>query len=584
MHRSCVLGALWCVNAFAFLGVAQAQVAFPLDQWGYKVDGGPLKVGNQALDFGEINGSSGFSSSGHHLGQDSVVSRTPTGTKVFSPVNGVVRLSMLVNGYGNWIGPCGSGGRYGQGYVLVVESTVPDGQAITVLLGHLQGGVYNENAQAGIASVGMNVRVGQYVAQVADYYTCAGENWHHLHTGVRIGAYTPGHDSDYVAGYDSNNSATLAKWREPQAFLANQAINAAYNRNGGVANFGSLTSDLHWYNNNINLVLAKDYQGGVFGRSIIVDDANGRAHDARVVRGGFATNWFAQGGPASLFGVPITNEFTLRSGSARQMGNGAYYGWVNGGFVQYAYNGGVSPGQGSWNATQDFIDCYNRMIWNGSDRRSPGVPYANGASSAAVHDWNGYQVQDFQGGDYYGTGAMIRNSSDGRVRLVHSVYWNAFRAANGIVTLGAPTSDQSDKTGTQFFQRGRIVGHETWAEVIYGARAGVVANGGLSALGDVDGDGFADLVSLDSTAGAIHVALSLEGSFEGARDDAQFLVVQAVQPGAESRYAVCVRDVNLDQLADVVVVDHVSGKTLVFESFGEYLDDGHEAVHVGEIQ
>lgn len=95
-------------------------------------------------------------------------------------------------------------------------------------------------------------------------------------------------------------------WIEPRKYALSNVhplINNAYNRNGGVTAFGPAWESqpnhhgaLHWYNNDPSTLLIRYHSGGTFGVSAIILDLIGGAHDARVIRSGFALEWFAQGG------------------------------------------------------------------------------------------------------------------------------------------------------------------------------------------------------------------------------------------------------------------------------------------------
>ena len=202
---------------------------FPFKDWNTLTDG--------AFGFGALNSQQGE----HHLAQDTTVSLTPTGKKVFAFADGVVRITdnsirksakATFSGYGNY---------WGEGYVVVIEHQLADGTRVTSLYGHVQPGTYNESAQTGLVPEGTIVRKGQYIAQVADYWNDADKdgqeefsveqgdaNWHHLHFGIRKGDYTPGHDADYVQGYTNNgwNSDFTVHdtWENPTAFVRGPAL------------------------------------------------------------------------------------------------------------------------------------------------------------------------------------------------------------------------------------------------------------------------------------------------------------------------------------------------------------------------
>lgn len=174
---------------------------YPLNNWAYVKQGGQV--------YGAYNANWG----NFHLAQDTNVDRTPVGTKVYAPAEGVVMWSTTpVEGYGKACSGAGSAG-----YVIIIEHTMPDGTKNCSTVGHVQNGPYNVGAETGLVPVGTHVTRGQYIARVADYWTCgwSPQNWHHLHFGIRKGAYA---GNPNLAGYGSY--AVLLQWWEPNAFVA----------------------------------------------------------------------------------------------------------------------------------------------------------------------------------------------------------------------------------------------------------------------------------------------------------------------------------------------------------------------------
>lgn len=141
---------------------------------------------------------------GAHLGRDTQVKRTPVGTPVFAPADGIVRISTdeRFGGFGS----DSAKNPFFKGCLLLLEHEFLNGQAIVSLLGHVQcekTKAYDEKAQQGNPAVGTIVRRGQYVAHVASYWTGAttGTDWHHLHWAMRKGPYVATQQAEFVSGY-----------------------------------------------------------------------------------------------------------------------------------------------------------------------------------------------------------------------------------------------------------------------------------------------------------------------------------------------------------------------------------------------
>ncbi len=196
--RFLVAGILCLGSTMAYAGSDSFQ--FPINNWNYYKDGG--------FGFGQYN----FNFRGYHLAQDTKVSRTPTGTVVVAPSNGVVKFAGLAFGYGS--SACNN--KPGKaGYVVVIEHTLTNGTKVCSTLGHLQGGIYNPAWHSGLVPNGTSVSRGQYIGKVADYPGCPSGNWHHLHFGIRKNGYAGGAN---LAGY-TRTTAGLSAWHEPNNFV-----------------------------------------------------------------------------------------------------------------------------------------------------------------------------------------------------------------------------------------------------------------------------------------------------------------------------------------------------------------------------
>jgi hypothetical protein len=287
---------------------------YPLPNWAYYTANG--------FGFGRPNPNY----KGYHLGIDTNVDGTPTGIPVFAIANGLVVISdnIKIGGYGSDNKKLSEicGVQY-YGYAIVIQHQLPDGSFITSLYGHLQPGSdkYNETQQVGIVPKGYEVKKGQYIGRVADFWhftgkNCERENWHHLHFGIRKGKYYTGNDSEYVKGYDNygwtENYTRHKDWENPKVFLKlaitptshlSSALIDAYNRSGGVSVFGgqlpqNYTTPSGVASTNIPYKAVELPRGGIYESSIGVF----------VVYGAIYQKYHAIGGPRHYLGLPISNE------------------------------------------------------------------------------------------------------------------------------------------------------------------------------------------------------------------------------------------------------------------------------------
>ncbi len=153
---------------------------------------------------------------GYHLARDTQVGKTPFGTLVLAPADGIVRVTtdITLKGYG-------STSRYNPDYygcVIVLEHELQNGQAFTTLLGHVRcesGQAYDPSARIGNPKRGTLVRRGQYLGRVGHYWYGADKSvdWHHLHWGIRQGryqaaSYTRSGVYKWVRGYAARSEFT----------------------------------------------------------------------------------------------------------------------------------------------------------------------------------------------------------------------------------------------------------------------------------------------------------------------------------------------------------------------------------------
>lgn len=150
---------------------------------------------------------------GLHLGRDTLVAKTPAGTEIVAPADGIVRVTtdVFVGGYG---ADAKSNPSY-NGCVILIEHEFPNGQAVTSLVGHVRcesGKPYDVVAKSGNPAAGTVVHRGQYVAHVGTFYHGATDaiDWSHLHWGMRLGRFTTSSGiGPYVRGYAKRSEFTV---------------------------------------------------------------------------------------------------------------------------------------------------------------------------------------------------------------------------------------------------------------------------------------------------------------------------------------------------------------------------------------
>ncbi len=169
---------------------------------------------------------------GAHLGRDSQVKKTPVGTPVFAPADGIIRLTTTES-----FGGYGADSRENPDYagcLILIEHEFLNGQSILSLLGHVaceSKTPYDAQKRSGNPSVGSLVRRGQYLGHVASYWSGSTKSvdWHHVHWAMRKGPYDAKQKAEFVEGYALPssfrfNAVTHAKehatWVDPFLIVA----------------------------------------------------------------------------------------------------------------------------------------------------------------------------------------------------------------------------------------------------------------------------------------------------------------------------------------------------------------------------
>lgn len=196
---------------------------------------------------------------GHHLARDSQVRKTPFGTEVVSPADGIVRIT-TTSKFGGYGSDSPSHPEY-SGCLLLLEHEFPNGQAVTTLLAHVMcesKAPYSPTAKSGNPPTGAIVRRGQYIGHVAHFWhgPTTSIDWHHIHWGMRKGAFSISSGlAPHIRGYAKKNEFVKdpetgalkhPEWLDPFVVVATSgdpALLAAV----GVRNHpsGSLLEDRH---------------------------------------------------------------------------------------------------------------------------------------------------------------------------------------------------------------------------------------------------------------------------------------------------------------------------------------------------
>jgi hypothetical protein len=169
---------------------------------------------------------------GYHLGRDTVVSKTPVGTEVVAPGDGIVRLTTDKT-YGGYGSDTSSNPSY-RGCLIALEHEFANGQPVLTILGHVKcesSVAYDPEAKKGNPPVGALVRRGQYVAHVEHYWAGSGTSmdWHHIHWAMRKGPFSSLAVGEVVKGYakksefevDSSTGAFVhPSWLDPFLIVA----------------------------------------------------------------------------------------------------------------------------------------------------------------------------------------------------------------------------------------------------------------------------------------------------------------------------------------------------------------------------
>ena len=160
---------------------------------------------------------------GYHLGRDTIVKKTPVNTEVVAPADGIVRLTTDVT-YGGYGSDAQANPAY-RGCLVVLEHEFQGGQHVTTLLGHLKcesETVYDALQKKGNPSVGALVKRGQYLGHVGHYWAGSDQSldWHHVHWGMRNGAFDGTNVNAFVRGYAPKSEFTIDPetgiWTHPQ--------------------------------------------------------------------------------------------------------------------------------------------------------------------------------------------------------------------------------------------------------------------------------------------------------------------------------------------------------------------------------
>ncbi|MFA6198638.1 MAG: M23 family metallopeptidase, partial [Patescibacteria group bacterium] len=220
-----------------------------------------------------------------------------------------------------------------------------------------------------------------------------------------------------------------------------------------------------------------NFDGGFFGDNAIVYDALGGARSAVVLHSGLWMFWTQRGGPINPAKMPIKDESNVPSNlrsyyhdhykehvgdrinlldgiTAIQECTDGCIVWANGQahFVYYPF---CAPGyyEDGWHKDTSylFVECFNRH--GGSQNVGHAIP--GGSGTARVHDWGGYDVQDFQSPNgtrwvfFYDSNGAIHNPScnTNEAYAVTGPILDHFGRNGDVAKYGCPTIDQFEING-----------------------------------------------------------------------------------------------------------------------------------------
>ncbi len=214
----------------------------------------------------------------------------------------------------------------------------------------------------------------------------------------------------------------------------------------------TLSKDQYWFldshGSNLKDVIMRDYEADGY-TSALVYDLIGHAPSAIFMHHKVLT-WWVENGSIQNFGKPIASyatakpneiEYNFEHGYLRfAMSTATAAGKIttSGKYPEDAAPGMYSKGWMS-GKSYAFVQAYKK--YGGSSKF--GYPTGVDAKTSYVHNWDGYELQDFQGGSLGSCGIMLAPSSDNfKAFVIHGKFWDTYRAPGmGPSYFGAPISD-----------------------------------------------------------------------------------------------------------------------------------------------
>lgn len=356
----------------------------------------------------------------HHAGHD-------IGAKPYTPVyafaNGDIVFSDVASNYGR---------------VVVIQHRTADNKFFISIYGHL-------SSTEGKMPRGKGpVEAGELIGYIGNDFE-NGVGGPHLHFGIRKGEY-----SGKFEGVKCNSDEIRQLFYDPCEFIDVPCM-YTNSRSVGVINYRLNRLDhtkkgargIHWYGHYDGKVAIQDVNHAGCDAAVVYDYEN-NAHSAYLIKCGMWKKWSEMGGPASILGMPITEEYLYsrnRKYEIHQDFQNAFLVYniksheINVQTYRYATPGKLEGAKWDGATSYAFVEEYK--YHGGKQTLGDAMPPPHGGSQE-VHRWNNFFVQDFNYGEY-GWAIIMFNKKNGKASLIRSGIWNAYRAKNMINILGAPT-------------------------------------------------------------------------------------------------------------------------------------------------
>lgn len=217
---------------------------------------------------------------------------------------------------------------------------------------------------------------------------------------------------------------------------------------------GQITKNTYWIasSNGFNPkdFLIRIYQGGtLYSKMIFAFDLANNAPKAFKIPSPIAEAWMNIAMSDSVLGKPITDPYLISGGKEIDFQGGYFtHNTASGAVAKSYYTEKFGPGmfESGWLAGKSYAisECYRK---NGTREKigEPHEKFFSLAQTAAVHEWEGYFVQDFDDGTYGECAIMLQDHGDNKfdAHLMKGKIWSTYHGlTKGPSYFGAPISDE----------------------------------------------------------------------------------------------------------------------------------------------